>query len=900
MHLSINITNPFIHPHFLIFLILITICGKARLTFLLLKNLKRQTQHDPYIFLLPLAVACNLFIDIVNLVRFLRTNAPSLNIQIEYSLLLVRLSWIAYLMQYFCLGTFMERFVNKTNSHKMWHRINFIICLIFSIFFIYFAITEFHTIAFENRAQELQILGIATTLLYPSILCNLLMSLYQVNKSNLPKFLGKQIKIFIVAFILPYLIFELIQFNPIWLLIQKVLPQNELVVSIYESLIFGVVMYLCMHYLFSLRFLNIQKKHSNTNNHGALENFNKTLIQLTQVRDKNELANQTKLFFREDFKIALGRTSLHLRDTRLNEIKNIQILTISTRTEKLLSDLSNIQDSLNYLIKRQIIIQDELEFDLFYEHREIDSLILKYLHDVHAEIFIPIINEHSIIGFIIIEEDAQSNHIYNDSEKDRIKAFATFLTTTLNLLESKDISALRQREKLLHDELYQKHREIAQYKESIYSFVKKNAKRPLALIQYKNRTFSHLNLYAQQIIPFNINIQQGHLVSKELKKLCRQALEFRSEQIIKINIQNNEAYLATAIPNYEGNSVLIILYPPELSDILVEQLNTTINPTNLDYQLYLETTNSGKLINQLLPGNSENILKFKIALLKTALNKKATLLQVPHEDISDTVELIHTISMREQLHVLKLQPNYNPEELYIKLFGINQLIEPNNEPSLFEKLNKGTLFIEHIHLLDLISQEMIAIYLEEGFYKKFKSSQNELSDVRIICSSSQNLHELLHQGKFNSKLLNYLNQEVLTFPSLLALEQNELEILTKDLAKNSFKNKETNIPIELTEKETHKIISKKPVSIAELKYSINQLILHKNTPIITKEVHYDNSISVYDTKLAEASRLGKHALKDPFIMGYLWNKFKNQNKIATFLGVNRSSVNRRCKEFNLM
>jgi len=32
----------------------------------------------------------------------------------------------------------------------------------------------------------------------------------------------------------------------------------------------------------------------------------------------------------------------------------------------------------------------------------------------------------------------------------------------------------------------------------------------------------------------------------------------------------------------------------------------------------------------------------------------------------------------------------------------------------------------------------------------------------------------------------------------------------------------------------------------------------------------------------------------------LWNKFNNQNKIAAFLGVNRSSVNRRCREYNLL
>ena len=51
--------------------------------------------------------------------------------------------------------------------------------------------------------------------------------------------------------------------------------------------------------------------------------------------------------------------------------------------------------------------------------------------------------------------------------------------------------------------------------------------------------------------------------------------------------------------------------------------------------------------------------------------------------------------------------------------------------------------------------------------------------------------------------------------------------------------------------------------------------------------------------IAQAVRLGKKALQDPQSMAILWNKFRNQNKIATLLGVNRSSVNRRCQEYNL-
>ncbi len=66
-----------------------------------------------------------------------------------------------------------------------------------------------------------------------------------------------------------------------------------------------------------------------------------------------------------------------------------------------------------------------------------------------------------------------------------------------------------------------------------------------------------------------------------------------------------------------------------------------------------------------------------------------------------------------------------------------------------------------------------------------------------------------------------------------------------------------------------------------------------------EEELFNQSYTITDPQLAEISRLGKSALKDPKTMHLLWNKFKNQNKIALFLGVNRSSINRRFKEYNI-
>ncbi len=51
--------------------------------------------------------------------------------------------------------------------------------------------------------------------------------------------------------------------------------------------------------------------------------------------------------------------------------------------------------------------------------------------------------------------------------------------------------------------------------------------------------------------------------------------------------------------------------------------------------------------------------------------------------------------------------------------------------------------------------------------------------------------------------------------------------------------------------------------------------------------------------LQRAAQMGRAALTDEKLLRMLWSKLQNQNRIALFLGVNRSSVHRRCKELNI-
>ena len=123
----------------------------------------------------------------------------------------------------------------------------------------------------------------------------------------------------------------------------------------------------------------------------------------------------------------------------------------------------------------------------------------------------------------------------------------------------------------------------------------------------------------------------------------------------------------------------------------------------------------------------------------------------------------------------------------------------------------------------------------------------------------------------------------------------------KSFRTSGIKTDEFQHLLELTNSEKQRLAKARPASFAELKNRVQTILVKKSKQsAIYEEAQFDPAYDVSDPQLVEAVRLGKHALRDKKIMTMLWNKFSNQNKIANLLGVNRSSVNRRCKEYNLL
>lgn len=866
--------------------------------FALIHGLRSEKIQRPWIFLL-LVLIGSMFSDIswiIIISKKIFFDTLSINTII---LFFIRLAWCFHLVQYQALALFLETLIEK-NRISLWQKIFIPMTTSLCLVYLYLMVFHFHTrpnftfLLFEITAFYV-FLVIAPSLHYA----------WRMTKSEkLPKILNKQLMILLKMLIFPCILCDFIQVFPFSFLPDS-FANNYAVIGM-STILLTFAFYFCSKKMIGLRFLNFNNHIQATTGFNFIDDFKNVLEQLSQATDTKELTHITQAFFKEAFTLQPSRTILHIRTLETNdspqEGRPSKISTLETTVERFISQHDNTPCHIaEFLFDTKILITDELAFSNFYTETDLTTTILSFLETIHADIFIPIYQKQVIIAYIIVEREARPNQFYTRMERDQMMVFSNYLGNIINLLQNRNLNNIIQQEKELREELYKKHQEINQYQESIRSFLHNAQQRKIGIIFYKNRRFSYANQAAKEFININPNTQEGHPLAKALKHITHQVLEYKTAQSMLVNDTQGNKLVISGIPNLEGNNTIIIVHYPEIADLIKEQLSWAKNPSEWDYILYLETTQSGKLINQLIPSSGENLLNFKIELLKIALSKKALLLDLPHEDLLPTVEILHHISLKESLHILRLHAAEKNHDSAIKIFGIHTIFGEQTEKPLLEALNNiGTLFIENIHFLDLDTQEYLAEFIRYGYYHVFKSDQKIISNVRIICSTNQNLSLLVQAGKFSKDLFNELNKTSLSMPILSNLPSKELGQLAQGYAQQAIKTETFQNLLELTEREKDKLINARPASLQEFKAKIQSILINKSKKNhILEESQFDPAYNITDPDLIHAARLGKKALKDQKIMTLLWQKFNNQNKIATFLGVNRSSVNRRCKEYNL-
>ncbi len=125
-------------------------------------------------------------------------------------------------------------------------------------------------------------------------------------------------------------------------------------------------------------------------------------------------------------------------------------------------------------------------------------------------------------------------------------------------------------------------------------------------------------------------------------------------------------------------------------------------------------------------------------------------------------DLIHKYSSRSGKPLLKINCGAIPVSLVeAELFGYEKGAftgaQVTGKPGYFELANEGTLFLDEIADLPLSSQVKLLRFLEDGHVMRVGGTRNLKMDVRILAATNHNLEAMVEKGEFRLDLYYRLN-----------------------------------------------------------------------------------------------------------------------------------------------
>lgn len=830
--------------------------------------------------------------------------------------ILIILCWGLAIVQYHSQALFIDCLVNR--GVCAWTLRQRFLLVISSIFFILFQICCLAKIIGIERANDIVhflLHIIVFYILFLLLMSSIFLAIIKIKSSLVPRILRRQLNIFIVTIIVPQWLFDLLQAFPFGSAIKFSISSYTLL-NLSNMFIIGAAIYSARR-MMGLRFLNLKDHVRGLPQLDFIPKFKTVLERLSGATSEHDVTKAVQEFFKVGLNVEAHKVFFRLRlfDKECSSNKwdlsqkNLPEAADDTQIKVFKSATQRVTDTIEIFLRKtpssvtqyvsdaKVLIYDEIAFNNFYQETEQGQLVARFLEEITADVFLPIVYYGQVVAYIALDKDARSNGVlYTDVERDQMLVFATYLGNIIHLMQNKNLEVLMQRETALTRELHLKSQEVQQYKQSVQALMRTGQRyKQVGIIFYRNRRFTYGNTLANELIKINLNLHHGHELAKLMKDTAAYVLEHGSPQTALYKDDANQTLVIDALPGMENQTAVILVYYPEPSDIIRLHASVLKDPSDWDFLLYLQTTAHGQRINNVVPGWGQELVDLKIKILKIALGKRPILLdQLANDDIATFVDMFHAISERDILHTINLTRPIQATDVSIKLFGGSSV----GQTSLLERLDgSGTLFIKNIHFLPLEAQEYIAEFIRLGAFRPMKAIQLITADVRIICSSDQSLSSLVKNHTFSSSLFQELIQGVVHLPSLITLPKKELVSLIDGITKQKLHEHEHQFKtlIGLSERDHDRVAHQPPTSLTQFKERVHAIIEHK----AKKSIVDDDQSSLHQADFDRIARLGKNALQDKAAMTLLWQTFKSQNQIAAYLGVNRSSVNRRCREFGL-
>jgi len=217
----------------------------------------------------------------------------------------------------------------------------------------------------------------------------------------------------------------------------------------------------------------------------------------------------------------------------------------------------------------------------------------------------------------------------------------------------------------------------------------------------------------------------------------------------------------------------------------------------------------------------------------------------------------------------------------------------------FELADTGSIFLDEIGELDLVSQVKLLRVLQDQTFEPLGESRTRQIDTRIISATNRNLVEMVAQGTFREDLFYRINLITIRMPALRERIEDIPLLANHFIRTQSLQNKMK--PAELTS-DAISYLQRLPYTgnIRELKNLVERTILVSDKDILTdkdfKEQYIETSSVTY-TAINSVDSLEN--MEKSMILKNIEMYGGNHSKIASALGMTRQTLYRRMEKYGI-
>jgi len=229
------------------------------------------------------------------------------------------------------------------------------------------------------------------------------------------------------------------------------------------------------------------------------------------------------------------------------------------------------------------------------------------------------------------------------------------------------------------------------------------------------------------------------------------------------------------------------------------------------------------------------------------------------------------------------------------------------KPGLFEAADGGTVFLDEIGEMPLVTQAKLLRVLESGEVMRLGSLKPRRVDVRFVAATNRDLEALSAQGQFRSDLFFRLNGVSVTIPPLRKRREDVLPLAEHFLRLATAGRGRTAV---LSPAAAERLVSNRwPGNIRELKNVVERAALLARSGVIEPE-HLGATRPVeveYDTRttaIPPAPPMQNVPIRDEFaeierrrILEAMERCGGNQSRAAKMLGIARGTLIKRLEQY---